>query len=184
MRGDQVGKGRLIKIFNIFYKPDQLRGLVFLSKNNLKRGASFFSFCHLNLQNQQTQNNTIMKNLIMMATACLITLSAFAQPQGGPPKDKPTVEQRTEKAMGTLNKEMKLSLNQLSSARTIFTNFFQEIDALMEANKGERPDREKVDFLEQKRDEVFVKVLSDDQKVLYIKIKDQLRPQQGKPKNK
>jgi len=125
-----------------------------------------------------------MKSLIMTAVACLITFSVIAQPQGRPPKEKPTVEQRTEKAMGTLNKEMKLSLDQLSTARTVFTSFFKEMDALMEANKGERPEKEKVDALEKKRDEAFAKALSDIQKAQYGKIKDQLRPQHGKLQNK
>lgn len=116
--------------------------------------------------------------LLMLSTA-----SINAQPQGeqGPPKPPPA-EKRWQHDLPIIKKHVTgITAKQEGELKTAFFGFYKEADAMREKSKGQRPPREEMDKVKNKRDEQLKKVLSTAQMEQFKKADPELRPKP--PKN-
>lgn len=95
----------------------------------------------------------------------------------------PSIEDRVQTLLVKLGQNIDLSEDQLSSSEKVFTNYFESIDDLRKGNS--RPDRDKIQSIDKKRDTDFEAILTDTQKKKYLDIKEELfqQRQRQRPNN-
>lgn len=107
-----------------------------------------------------------MKKLILGSTMLLLTATLFAQsapPQRqGHPKP-PSVEDRWKGLSERFQYAFHPSTDQEAKLKTVFMEFFKEMDALHEKSQGKRPERTEVDAIVKKRNDAVYKILNKDQ---------------------
>lgn len=114
--------------------------------------------------------------LMIAAIALLFTSASFSQEQRqGPPKPPPP-EKRWEKDSEKIKKAITLTADELSKMKTAFMNFYKEMDALHEKNKTQRPAKEEVDKIANKRNDAIRQFLSKDKFDRFIKVAKELGP--------
>jgi hypothetical protein len=110
--------------------------------------------------------------LIIAFMAMLFTSAVLPQA----PDKPPTPEKRWERDSEKIKKAVALANDELLKIKPAFMEFYKEMDALHEKNKGQRPAREEVDKVITKRNDAVKKVLAKDKYDKYMKIEKELRP--------
>lgn len=113
---------------------------------------------------------TQLKSMMLMGVL-LITVNACAQSGN---RNQPTVEERLNKVISTIEKKIEITDSQKTVIESAFTDFFTQADNEMKTS--ERPDKSVMDKLEKTRDLKVKETLSEDQYKVYLKISSQLRP--------
>jgi predicted nucleic acid-binding Zn-ribbon protein len=122
-----------------------------------------------------------MKHLMIASLALLMTSFAFPQQQDGPPKPPPP-EKRWEKDSEKIKKAVTLTTDELTKMKDAFMTFYKEMDALHEKNKGQRPAKEDVEKIRNKRNDGIKKFLAKDKYDKFMKLEKELGP--PKPKDR
>jgi hypothetical protein len=115
-----------------------------------------------------------------MAASMLVLASFIAKAQPnekqGPPKPPPA-EERWKRDVGIIKKHVTaVSEKQEAELKTEFLNFYKQMDAIHEKNKGQRPPKEEMDKIKSSRDEQLKKSLSAAQMEQFKKADEELRP--------
>ena len=101
--------------------------------------------------------------------------------QGQPPSGHgtpPSSTEMVEKTVAGLSRKIALSSEEKSSLDEIFTDFFSEMDNMHKS--GSRPDRSKMEKLENEQDEKIKEVLSEEKFEAYSKfMKNYMKPPEG-----
>jgi hypothetical protein len=113
-----------------------------------------------------------MKKLLLAGIILLGSLSMFAQQ---PPKP-PAPEERWKHDSQQITQAAGLSADKVQKMKPSFMNFYKEMDALMEKQKGERPKKEMVDPIAIKRNEAIRKILTEPDFNSFMKIERQIGP--------
>ncbi len=120
-----------------------------------------------------------MKARLLIVYLLLFTaMTVKAQPpeKNGPPQHPPAAK-RWEHDLPVIKKYVTtLTAKQETDIKTVFFSFYKDADALHEKNKGQRPPKEEMDKLKQKRDEQLKKLLSAAQMEQFKKADGELRP--------
>jgi Spy/CpxP family protein refolding chaperone len=127
-----------------------------------------------------------MKKMIMAGIAILVTAITFAQPEKDGPSKPPPLEKRWEKDSGKIKSAVSLTADEQAKMKTAFMAFYTEMDALREKNKAQRPAREEVERVAQKRNDAIKKFLSKDKFEKFMGVEKQLgppKPKDGPPAN-
>jgi hypothetical protein len=114
--------------------------------------------------------------LIIAFMAMLFTSAVLPQDQKQGPNKPPPPEKRWERDSEKIKKAVALADDELLKIKPAFMEFYKEMDALHEKNKGQRPAREEVDKVITKRNDAVKKVLAKDKYDKYMKIEKELRP--------
>lgn len=114
--------------------------------------------------------------MIIAALALIVTSAVFPHDQKQGPGKPPPPGKRWEKDSGKIKKTVTLTDDELSKLRTVFIDFYKEMDALHEKNKGKRPAKEEVDKIIKKRNDAVKKVLAKEKYDQYMKMEKELGP--------
>jgi hypothetical protein len=122
----------------------------------------------------------IMKMKLFIAVLLMLssTIGIKAQPpeNQGPPKPPPA-EKRWEHDLPIIKKHVTgITAKQETELKTAFFGFYKEADAMREKSKGQRPPKEEMDKVKNKRDEQLKKTLSAAQMEQFKKADPELRP--------
>jgi hypothetical protein len=94
--------------------------------------------------------------------------------------ERPSAKEMAEKTVTELTEEITLTAEEKSSIENIFIDFFTEMDEIHES--GSRPDRSKIEKLENERDEKVKKIISGEEYDVYSEfMKNRMKPPQGTP---
>lgn len=122
-----------------------------------------------------------MKHLMIAFLSILMASFVLPQQPAGPPKPPPP-EKRWEKDSEKIKKTVTLTTDELAKIKDAFMTFYKEMDALHEKNKGERPAKEDVEKIRNKRNDMVKKFLAKDKYNQFMKAEKELGP--PKPKER
>ncbi len=112
---------------------------------------------------------------MLMMVSSMFTLAQPPENQG-PPKPPPA-EKRWEHDLPIIKKYVTtITAKQEPELKAAFFSFYKEADAVREKNKGQRPPKEEMDKVKDKRDAQLKKVLSTAQMEQFKKAEPELRP--------
>jgi|GEM_PF-2719936 len=98
-------------------------------------------------------------------------------PENQAPPKPPSAEKRWEHDLPIVKKYVTtVTAKQQTEMKTVFFSFYKEADAVREKNKGQRPPKEEMDKVKNKRDEQLKKILSAAQMEQFKKAEEELRP--------
>lgn len=116
-----------------------------------------------------------MKKIFVAVTALLTINLNFAQPPQGPQKPPPP-EDRWQHDSKKINDALGLSQAQLDKLKTVFLDFYKDMDALREKMQPPKPPKEDIDKIVSKRDEQLKKILSGNQLSKFSEVEKTLGP--------
>lgn len=115
----------------------------------------------------------IASMLMMVSSVC----TNAQPPENQRPPKPPPAEDRWKHDLPIIKKYVTtITAKQEPAVKTAFFSFYKEADAVREKNKGQRPPKEEMDKVKNKRDEKLKKVLSAAQIEQFKKAEDELRP--------
>lgn len=117
------------------------------------------------------------KAIAIIITILLAGNACFSQPGNGNPK-APSLEERLKMVDEKICQPLKLDKTQSGKVSAAFSDFFGEMEKLMDksVNPPAWPEKSKVDALAQKRDEKIKPILSTVQFAKYLELEMAMRP--------
>lgn len=116
-----------------------------------------------------------MKKIFVAVTALLLMNVSFSQPPQGPPKPPPP-EDRWQHDSKKINDAVGLSQVQLDKLKTVFLDFYKDMDALREKMEPPKPPKEDMDKIMNKRNDQLKKILSANQMTKFSEVDKTLGP--------
>jgi len=98
---------------------------------------------------------------------------SMAQKPQQPRKDPPGIEERVNRAIKIITKNIELSESEKESVSDAFTSFYEKIEEVLKT--GERPERSVMEGYEKERDNKIKQVLSEEKYEDYLRISCYLR---------
>lgn len=117
-----------------------------------------------------------MKNLAVALSLMFSVIALSAQERAGAPEKPVTIEQKVEKAMNKLSKELSLTSSQEKQIRTYITGFYTEREKLAALKQTDK--KEYVETLRAKAEGFLAdiqKVLNPEQSKIFASMLDKFR---------